>query len=71
MIEKFKLTLEKFFVLVGPWLILKVWVLISGFVLDKKILPPRMGYCTNANCARRFGCEDGNIDNLTTIVRGR
>ncbi len=24
-------------------------------------LPTRIGYCSNANCARRFRCEDNNI----------
>ncbi len=26
-----------------------------------KIQPTRIGYCSNANCARRFRCEDNNI----------
>ncbi len=26
-----------------------------------KILPIRMGFCSNTKCARRFQCEDSNI----------
>ncbi len=37
----------------------------------QKTLPTKLGYCSNANCVCRFGCGDGNIDNLNTIVRGR
>ncbi len=40
-----------------------------------KTLQSRIGYCWNANCARRFRCEDNNVIlhtcNLTTITYGR
>ncbi len=27
-----------------------------------KILPTMVGYCSKTNCARRFRCEDNNVD---------
>ncbi len=32
-----------------------------SFVLDEKMLPTRIGYCSNTNCNCRFRCEDNNI----------
>ncbi len=37
---------------------------IRGFVLGWKILPTRIGYCSNINCVRRFRCEDNTGDLL-------
>ncbi len=30
--------------------------------LGWKTLPTMIGYCSNTNCARRFWCEDNNVD---------